>query len=143
MSVEDRKPVGFILERTTRLVKLQFHRAFKELQVDMTPEQWVLLDRLAQNNGQAQKDLGDGSYKNAATISRILDVLEKKKWISRKISAKDRRVYMISLTTAGKKIVKKVQPMVNDLRKKGWEGLSKKDYDVFTRITDQIFKNYS
>ena len=140
---EDRKPVGFLLERTTRLVKLQFHKAFKDLEVDMTPEQWVLLDTLYQNNNQAQKDLGDRSYKNAATISRILDVLAKKEWITREMSTEDRRVFIISLTAKGKKTVEKVQSTVDGLRVKGWENLSKKDYDDFTRIMNQILQNYS
>ena len=140
---EDRKPVGFLLERTTRLVKLQFHKAFKDLEVDMTPEQWVLLDTLYQNNNQAQKDLGDRSYKNAATISRILDVLAKKEWITREMSTEDRRVFIISLTAKGKKTVEKVQSTVDGLRVKGWEDLSKKDYDDFTRIMNQILQNYS
>ena len=140
---EDRKPVGFLLERTTRLVKLQFHKAFKVLEVDMTPEQWVLLDALYQNNNQAQKDLGDKSYKNAATISRILDVLAKKEWITREMSTEDRRVFIISLTAKGKKTVQKVQPTVDGLRAKGWEDLSKKDYNDFTRIMNQILQNYS
>ena len=140
---EDRKPVGFLLERTTRLVKLQFHKAFKDLEVDMTPEQWVLLDTLYQNNNQAQKDLGDRSYKNAATISRILDVLAKKEWITREMSTEDRRVFIISLTAKGKKTVEKVQSIVDGLRVKGWENLSKKDYDDFTRIMNQILQNYS
>lgn len=139
---EERKPVGFLLERTTRLVKLQFHKAFKDLGIDMTPEQWVLLDALAQNNNQAQKELGDKSYKNAPTISRILDVLEKKEWVTRKHSQKDRRVIIISLTATGKGIVSKVQDKVDELRMTGWKNLTDKDYHDFTRILNQILQNY-
>ncbi len=140
---KSKKPVGFLLERTTRLVKLNFHKSFKTLGIDMTPEQWVVMDSLYQKNNQSQKDLGDTSFKNAATISRILDVLEKKKWISRKTSKEDRRVFVISQTSKGKSIVEKVQGEVNRLRELGWNGLSQEDYKNFTRIIDQIFKNYT
>jgi len=140
---ENKKPVGYLLERTTRLVKLQFHQSFKKLGLDMTPEQWVIMDSLYQKNKQAQKELGDESYKNAATISRILDVLEKKHWIKRKNSKNDRRVYIITQTKEGKAIVKKVMKEVERLRVQGWKNLSQKDYKDFTRIINQVFKNYS
>ena len=74
----DSRPVGYLLERTTRIVKLKFHKTFKELGIELTPEQWVVIDTLNSNPGILQKDLADSSFKNAPTISRILDVLSKK-----------------------------------------------------------------
>jgi len=136
------EPIGFLLERTTRIVKLQFHKAFKNLNVDMTPEQWVIMDALFQLNNQPQKNLADSSYKNAPTISRIIDVLSKKGWVERKMSDSDRRVYMISQTKEGKAIYKKVIGEVERLRNLGWNGLNNKDYKDFTRIINQIFSNY-
>lgn len=139
---ENKKPVGYLLERTTRLVKLQFHQSFKKLGLDMTPEQWVIMDALYQKNNQAQKDLGDASYKDAATISRILDVLAKKNWINREKSEEDRRIYIITQTKEGKAIVKKVLKEVERLRSQGWKNLNQKDYRDFTRIINQVFQNY-
>jgi len=136
------EPIGFLLERTTRIVKLQFHKAFKNLKVDMTPEQWVVMDALFQKNDQPQKHLADSSYKNAPTISRIIDVLSKKGWVERKMSDQDRRVYIISQTKEGKAIYKKVIGEVERLRNLGWKGLTNKDYKEFKRIINQIFANY-
>jgi len=136
-------PIGFLLERTTRIVKLQFHKAFKNLKIDMTPEQWVIMDALFQENNQPQKKLADVSYKNAPTISRIIDVLSKKGWVERKMSKQDRRVYIISQTKEGKAIYKKVIGEVERLRDLGWNGLTSKDYKDFTRIINQVFDNYN
>ncbi len=136
-------PIGFLLERTTRIVKLQFHKAFKNLKVDMTPEQWVIMDSLFQRNKLSQKDLADVSYKNAPTISRIIDVLSKKGWVVREMSEKDRRVYIISQTKKGRAVYKKVIGEVERLRDLGWKGLSSKDYKDFTKIINQVFDNYN
>ena len=68
------KRIGYYLERTTRIVKLSYLKALKENGIDLTPEQWVILDNLYKEDGQSQKDLANGSFKNAPTISRILDI---------------------------------------------------------------------
>jgi len=139
---EEKKAIGYLLERTTRVVKLNFHKTFKELKIDLTPEQWVIIDILSKENHQPQKNLADHSYKNAPTISRIIDVLCKKGWVERTMSPTDRRIFIISLTKSGKAIHKRALPKVIEVRKKGWKGLTKKDSIEFNRIIDKVFANY-
>ena len=136
------KRIGYYLERTTRIVKLSYLKALKENGIDITPEQWVILDSLYNEDGQSQKDLANGSFKNAPTISRILDILEEKGFIQRKASSDDRRKFKIFLTVSGVEIVEKSQSIVKEMRERGWNALSEEDYDDFTRILNQIFKNY-
>lgn len=138
-----KQPVGFMLERTTRVVKLKFHRLFKDLGIDMTPEQWVMMDSLYQNNDQSQKDLANGSFKDAPTISRIIDVLEKKGWVVRNPSPQDRRIYIIHQTEEGHQLTKNLLEKVQEIRLEGWSGLDMKDYQEFTRIINKVFENYS
>lgn len=140
---QDSRPIGYLLERTTRIVKLKFHSTFKELGIELTPEQWVIMDALYSNPGMLQKDLADSSFKNAPTISRILDVLSKKEWIIRIPHDTDRRAYNIELTESGMKIYDIIKPEVDKLRQIGWKGLSEEEYGLFTTIIDKIFDNYS
>ncbi len=132
-----------MLERTTRVVKLKFHRLFKELGIDMTPEQWVMMDSLYQNNDQSQKDLANASFKDAPTISRIIDVLQKKGWVVRNPSSQDRRIYIIHQTEEGRQLTEKLLMKVENIRVEGWGGLDMKDYKEFTRIINKVFENYS
>lgn len=138
-----KKQVGYLLERTTRVVKLQFHKLFKELGIDLTPEQWVIMDSLYQKNDQPQKDLAESSFKDPPTISRILDSLDKKGWVQRVVSKKDRRVFIVHQTDEGRKIVENLIPHVEQLRTKGWSDLSSEDYNQFTSLINKIFSNYS
>jgi len=140
---ENSRPVGYLLERTTRVIKLKFHKTFKDLGIELTPEQWVVIDILHSNHSMLQKDLADKSFKNAPTISRILDVLSKKKWIVRIPHETDKRAYQIELTESGKKIYSIIKPEVDHLRQIGWSGLSEEEYETFTSVVDKIFENYS
>lgn len=139
--IEAAKKIGYYLERTTRIVKLSYLQAFAQLGVDITPEQWVMLDSLYQRNGQSQTELAGDSYKNAPTVSRIIDLLEKKGLVERQRFANDRRRYKIFLTQKGQNTVEKIQPAVVALREKGWQELTDEDYSTFLRILNQIFDN--
>lgn len=138
---DEPKKIGYYLERTTRIVKLSYLQAFANLGVDITPEQWVMLDSLYQRNGQSQTELAGDSFKNAPTVSRILDLLEKKELIERQRFNNDRRRYKIFLTDQGKLTVEKIQPAVTALRHQGWQNLSDEDYLIFLRIINQVFDN--
>ena len=63
--------VGTVLDRTTRLLKQHYLRAFKEEGIDISTEQWVLLDQLYTGGDASQTDLANGTFKDAPTVSRI------------------------------------------------------------------------
>ena len=137
----ENKKIGYYLERTSRIVKLNFHQVFKNLDLSLTPEQWVILDMLNQTNGLSQTVIAEQSFKDAPSISRTLDTLSKKQYVERRNSKDDRRKFEIFLTPKGREIVKKVEPQVEELRGQTWKGLSDEDYTQFLRIINQVFKN--
>lgn len=133
---------GAVIDRTLKIIKANYLKAFREAGVDITTEQWVILDSLYRENGVSQNELANDSFKNAPTVSRIIDLLCKK-GLTRRLKVKDdRRRYEISLTAAGKEVYEKALPAVIELRKRGWNGLTDKDYDDFMRIMDKIFRNF-
>ena len=139
----DTKNFGAYIDRTIRIIKLNYTKAFREIGVDITTEQWVLIDNLYKMNGLSQTDLANGSFKNAPTVSRIVDLLCKKGLTERQRFENDRRRYKVFLTEEGKAIYEKALPVVKGLRTQGWNKLSDEDYTSFLRIMNQIFNNFS
>lgn len=137
------KRIGFILERTTRIAKLSFTKAFKKMNVDITPEQWIVIDTLHKQGAMHQKDIGLQSFKNAPTISRIVDNLVRKGFVERSTQDEDRRKTLIVLTEEGKQVVDKCTAEVAHIRKLSWVGLSDDDYLHFKNTIDMIFDNLS
>jgi len=137
-----KKQVGYYLERTTRQVKLAFTQAFMNAGIDLTPEQWVILDNLLVQNGVSQTELASKSYKNAPTVSRIIDVLERKGYVERQRFENDRRRYKIYLTSKGSETAERALPIAVELREQGWKGLTEEQYDVFIEMIETVFKNY-
>lgn len=137
------KNFGEYLDRTVRVVRLDLLRRFKEVGVDITPEQWIILSSLAKNDGQAQSELANGSFKNAPTVSRIIDLLCSKGLTVRKRFGTEKRRKKILLTDKGRQTIETVMPVVIAARKSGWQGLSDEDYGHFIRIINTIFENIS
>lgn len=142
MATKKTKHFGTFIDRAFRIIKLNFLQAFKEAGVDITTEQWVIIDSLYQKNGLSQTELANQSFKNAPTISRIIDLLCKKGLTERQRFENDRRRYKIFLTEKGASAYEKVLPKVRELREQGWENLTEEDYDTFLRIIQQVYNNF-
>ena len=89
---------GTYIDRTMKIIRQTYMAKFKELGVDITTEQWVLIDYLYGNNGVSQSELANSSFKNAPTVSRIIDLLCKKGLTIRKRFEDDRRIYSLLLS---------------------------------------------
>jgi DNA-binding MarR family transcriptional regulator len=137
------KYFGTFIERNYKTTKQTFLKAFKDAGIDITTEQWVILDLLVQKDGVSQTDLGTASLKDAPTTSRIIDLMCKKGFAERRNVENDRRKYHIYLTATGRTIHEQLLPIVLNLREIGWEGLDDKDYLDFLRIMNQIYANFS
>lgn len=134
--------VGTLLDRTTRLLKAHFQRAFKDAGVDITPEQWVVLDHLHKAGSFSQTELANGTFKDAPTVSRIIDKLAKKGLAARTRFPNDRRRYQVALTERGEKVHGQLLPRVEALRIQAWGGLTEADYANLTRVLDRIRDNF-
>ena len=138
----DPKKFGFLLERTFRITKLSFIKVFNKLGADITPDQWVLLDTLNQKGKLSQKEISQLSFKDAATISRIIEKLVIQELVTKASAALDKRKTTIALTPKGKSLVERCQQEVDNLRKHSWQHLDEQDYEDFQRIMNQVFDNF-
>lgn len=134
--------VGTLLDRTTRLMKANFQRVFKDAGVNITPEQWVVLDHLHKEGASSQTDLANGTFKDAPTVSRIIDKLANKGLAERTRFPNDRRRYQVALTDKGARAHEVLIPRVRELRVQAWDGLTEQDYAELTRVLDQIRDNF-
>ena len=132
---------GYFIDRAAKAIKADLSHRFRKLGIDVTPEQWLLLHKLYENDGLSQVELGDGTYKNAPTVSRIIDLLCKKEFAERHPYEGDRRKFKIYITPKGKQIVEDSMPQVIEARKAGWNGLNEEDYQEFLRIINTVFDN--
>ncbi len=141
LNEEETHNYGPFLDRTIRLMRLAVTKELRLAGTDITPEQWVILSSLYNEDGQSQSDLANDSFKNAPTVSRIIDLLCGKGYTERVRSEGDRRRYKVFLTPGGREVVEKALPAIVKTRRIGWQGLDDEDYLSLIRIINRIFAN--
>src|SRR3954453_22304761 len=70
----------------------------------VTPVQYALLKVLAERDGQTGSELGERLLLDSATITGILDRLERAGLLERRADATDRRVHRIFVTAQGREL---------------------------------------
>ena len=136
------KYFGTYIERNFKLIKNTFLQEFKKAGINITTDQWIILDLLYQEDGVSQNHLATKSDKDAPTTSRIIDLMCKKGLTERRKVENDRRMHHIFLTDFGKVTYDKILPIAEKLREQGWNDLNDEDYETFLRIMDTVYGNF-
>ncbi|MBK8654268.1 MAG: MarR family transcriptional regulator [Haliscomenobacter sp.] len=144
-SIPDQKTEtsGYVLERTARLLKLALQQRLAKAGAGITVDQWVLLQEIRQQPGIAQLELARATFKDAASVTRILDLLAAKGLVVRLPDLADRRKFLLQLTPAGDRTYSNYLPLIKSFRSEVWRDLSQEDLDRLLGILDKIAANLS
>ncbi|MEL7534618.1 MAG: MarR family transcriptional regulator [Bacteroidota bacterium] len=140
---QNAKAIGYLIDRTQKRLKLSLTHRLQAANIDLTVEQWVVLDCIHSQGKPTQNQIADLTFKDAPNISRILGHLVAKELIVRETDEKDRRRTNISLNAKGKALFEQAYPVVQALREESWQDLNQSDYKTFVRILNQVFENLS
>lgn len=133
----------FQLDKTNKNAKMYSQREFDRQELGITVDQWVLLKIIEESEQLSQSELAEKSLRDPASITRTLDLLEKKQFIRREAIANNRRQYSINLTKVGKGFIRKHMGMVNRHRKRSIKGFSEKELDTLKSMLQRIQHNMS
>jgi len=131
----------FQIDQTSKVSKQYSQREFDRLGLPITVEQWIILKIVAENEDLSQKELARKSYRDPASITRTIDLLEKKQFLMRKAISNNRRTYHIGLTTLGKQFVEENMPIISQHRQLSIKGLSQEDLTALSSLLSKIRTN--
>ncbi|WP_128896165.1 MarR family winged helix-turn-helix transcriptional regulator [Longirhabdus pacifica] len=99
------------IEQFTRAIQLisdsiraTLHTEIKKSEVKLTMQQFTILNDLASLGPITISQLAERMQVNPATISPMIDRLEKQHWVSRGRLSKDKRIVYVILTDSGKQV---------------------------------------
>lgn len=97
-----RNTIFYQIELTAKYCKKLGAQLFEQYSVGFSVEEYAILDTLLCENGLCQRDLAKLILKDRANTGKLLDGLEKKGLITRKLSVKNNRpVKLIEITELG------------------------------------------
>ena len=111
--------------------------------VNVTPVQFALLFAASKEAGLDQRTLASRIGLDTSTIGAVVDRLESRGLIERKVSADDRRVRLLSVTPAGKKLLQGVMPAMMRAQDRMLAPLPKADRAKFMAMVRRIVEENS
>ena len=109
----------------------------------LTLGQPKVLDYLKIYDGASQKEIAAACHIEAGSLTSILNRMEEKDIIERRMLNGNRRTYYIFLTESGKKLQKLVEQGFSKIEKEVWDGISDIERDAFMKTFLKINENLS
>jgi len=131
----------FQIDRTSKTARNYSQQEFDKVSPKVTIDQWVLLKVIEENEGASQKVIADKSVRDQASVTRTLDLLEKKGLVRRSAIPGNRRQYQIELTLSGRTFIDDNMEMVNRHRAKSLEGFSQAEIETLHSMLVRIQEN--
>ena len=106
--------------------------------VNITPVQFALLFAASRQAGLDQRTLAARIGLDTSTIGAVVDRLESRELIERKVSPDDKRVRLLSVTPAGKKLLEGVMPAILRAQERMLAPLPKAERPKFIAMVKRI-----
>lgn len=107
----------------------------------LTIGQPKVLDFLKYHNGASQKEIAKGCHIEAGSLTSVLNRMEEKGLVERKMLHGNRRSYYIFLTEKGKNILETVTQAFEDLEKEAFRNISETEKHSFMNTFSSIYHN--
>ena len=107
----------------------------------LTIGQPKVLDYLKEHDGSNQKEIARACFLEAGSLTIILNKMEEKGLIERRILNGNRRSFHIFLTEEGKKKQQLVADAFLEIEKKALSNISEKEYEQFISVYQKIYSN--
>jgi len=134
--------VGFYINRTASLMRIGLLRAFQEQYPEITVDYWVILNRLWKKDGMIQIELARLTAKDNASMTRMLDGMQRKRMLSRQPDENDRRAFRIFLTQKGKELEAPLKKIAAENQAKALKNLSETEIENLIKTLNKICDNY-
>ncbi len=138
MSFTESSSAYFLMDTTIKRARQLLDKAFGNAYVDLTADQWVVLDCLSRKPTVTQQELAANCEKDPSTITRIIDLLIAKGYIDRYDSPVDRRSKLVGLTTPGHSIYQKALVEAGHVRDAGFRNLTSEEYQALCESLRKI-----
>ena len=121
-------------------IKKCFFDKLQENGINITPEQFLVLDILWKEQSLSQQKIADIIQKDKNSVTKIIDSLEKKNLVRRVVDKNDRRINKIELTDEAFALEKITTEVAINFMNDAVEGIDNKDLDTFVNVM-RLLKN--
>jgi DNA-binding MarR family transcriptional regulator len=139
MSLET--PLGYVLCKTKRVYNHRLMAKFKENDIDLSLDLYILLFHIDLNGSVTQQELADHLQKDKSVVLRQINGLIDRGFVVRSWDEDDKRKKNLLLTPSGKKMLDDTIAFARSVSEELFSGVSNVDKLIFENVIQQILKN--
>ena len=113
----------------------------KQQKIDLTPEQFLLIDLLWNQGPLSQQDLADQMQKDKNSITKLVDAIERKGFVVRQQNPNDRRSNTIILTEKAFTLRDDAKTKGISILNKMLEGIPENELHSFLETLEKLCAN--
>ncbi len=132
---------SFITGMASTAIARRLQKNFKQEGIEITIEQWSVLYHLWKQDGISQQELCNASFRDKPSITRLVDNLEKLKLVKRVGSPTDRRMNLIYVTDAARKLQERTMEIAEITLNEALKGVSAADIEQAKTVLQQVYDN--
>lgn len=132
--------IFYSLEATAKSYRRFAQARLDQAGLDITIDQWLVLKTIHDSPDLTLQQVGSAVFKDFASITRIVQLLERKEYLQRKAHPTDGRRSALLLTRAGRSLIRTVEPISRAYRGEALLGIAREEVErmreLLVRITD-------
>ena len=139
MSLE--KPLGYILGQTKRVYRNKLMARFKQNDVDLSLDLYIIIFQINLNEAVTQQCLADHLQKDKSIVMRQINSLMERGYVVRSWDKQDKRKKNLVLTGKGRKILEYTRSLARSVSDDLLTGVIDEDQRVFEHVIQCILEN--
>ncbi len=132
------KQAGVYVNILNCKLKKHLSEVFKKNGVNLTAEQYLVMDTLWNEGTLTQQAIAFIIQKDKNSVTQFIDNLEKKGLVARSVSQEDRRVNNIVVTEAGMALKDSTKQLAIDTMNKALEGIPEEDVQTCVEVMKKV-----
>ena len=131
--------IGYLLNRAANIIAARFSDELKPHEINL--QMWRMLATLSACDDQSVSELADHTGAELSYLSRSVAALQERGLVERKQSPSDRRANLVSLTPAGRTLVRTLAPRGRATEKASLAGVPAADLEATLRTLRLVCRN--
>lgn len=135
------KKIPVVINFLNCKIKKNFSDMLQSHDINLTPEQYLVMDILWDEESLSQQTIADILQKDKNSVTKFIDSLEKKGLVYRSIDKNDRRINNIFVSEEGRRLKQKTTDVAVNTMKSILDGISEDELATCITVMEKIKKN--
>jgi MarR family transcriptional regulator, transcriptional regulator for hemolysin len=135
-SQDNRRYIGFLISDVARMMRSSFDRRVRR--IGLTRSQWLVLSLLHRRPGVSQSELAEMLEVERATAGRMIDRMERRRWLVRRPDPADRRINRLYLTAEAEGVQAEMGGIAAAMLDDATASLAEGEREVLTDMLERV-----